>query len=170
MPKRGEQPSPVDGLVSSGALTMPRATVSAGGFVFSGVAPGQYTLIARTGSGQRGLVNAPPGPPTEWGVIDLVYPQIEEGRVVADATVEGLGEYFVGDRLRVWISGGTRPAYVIPAGLVKTRFGIDYVLLRQGDGTVEVPVQRGRQTPTPELPNGLEILSGIRAGDQLERP
>jgi RND family efflux transporter MFP subunit len=106
----------------------------------------------------------------KWGVIDLVYPQIEEGRVVADATVEGLGEYFVGDRLRVWISGGTRPAYVIPAGFVKTRFGIDYVLLRQGDGTVEVPVQRGRQTPTPELPNGLEILSGIRAGDQLERP
>src|SRR5579872_2627313 len=105
-----------------------------------------------------------------WGVVDLVYPQIEEGRVVADATVEGLGEYFVGDRLRVWISGGTRPAYVIPAGFVKTRFGIDYVLLRQGDGTVEVPVQRGRQTPTPELPNGLEILSGIRAGDQLERP
>ena len=30
------------------------------------------------------------------GVIDLVYPQIEDGRVVADATVEGLGEYFVG--------------------------------------------------------------------------
>ena len=40
------------------------------------------------------------------GVIDLVYPQIEDGRVIADATVEDLGEYFVGDRLRVWISGG----------------------------------------------------------------
>ena len=33
------------------------------------------------------------------GVIDLVYPQIEDGRVIADATVEDLGEYFVGDRL-----------------------------------------------------------------------
>ena len=110
------------------------------------------------------------GEASKWGVIDLVYPQIEEGRVIADAKVEGLGEYFVGDRLRVWISGGTRPAYVIPASFVKTRFGIDYVLLRQGDGTVEVPVQRGRQMPTPELPDGLEILSGIRAGDQLVRP
>ena len=107
---------------------------------------------------------------SKWGVIDLVYPQIEEGRVIADAKVEELGEYFVGDRLRVWISGGTRPAYVIPASFVKTRFGIDYVLLRQGDGTVEVPVQRGRQMPTPELSDGLEILSGIRAGDQLARP
>ena len=110
------------------------------------------------------------GEASKWGVIDLVYPQIEEGRVIADAKVEELGEYFVGDRLRVWISGGTRPAYVIPASFVKTRFGIDYVLLRQGDGTVEVPVQRGRQMPTPELPDGLEILSGIRAEDQLVRP
>src|SRR6516165_2105269 len=60
-----------------------------------------------------------------WGVIDLVYPQIEEGRVIADAKVEGLGEYFVGDRLRVWISSGERTAYVIPSNYVKTRFGID---------------------------------------------
>jgi RND family efflux transporter MFP subunit len=106
----------------------------------------------------------------KWGVIDLVYPQIEEGRVIADAMVEGLGEYFVGDRLRVWISGGTRMAVVIPASYVKTRFGIDYVLLRQGDGTISAPVQRGRELPTPELPDGLEILSGLRDGDQLVQP
>ena len=105
-----------------------------------------------------------------WGVIDLVYPQIEEGRVIADARVEGLGEYFVGDRLRVWIASGQRPALVIPADYVKTRFGIDYVQLRRGDATVDVPVQRGRELPTSDLPGGLEILSGIRAGDQLVRP
>jgi RND family efflux transporter MFP subunit len=104
------------------------------------------------------------------GVIDLVYPQIEEGRVIADARVEGLGEYFVGDRLRVWVSGGSRPAFVIPAGYVKTRFGIDYVQLVQAGRTVDVPVQRGRELPLPSLPDGLEILSGIRAGDQLVRP
>ncbi len=107
---------------------------------------------------------------TRWGVIDLVYPQIEEGRVIADARVEGLGEYFVGDRLRVWISGGERSAFVIPSSYVKTRFGIDYVRLRQGEGMIDVPVQRGRDMPTPDLPNGLEILSGIRAGDQLVLP
>ena len=106
----------------------------------------------------------------KWGVIDLVYPQIEEGRVIADAKVEGLGEYFVGDRLRVWISGGTRPAFVIPSSYVTTHFGIDYVQLRQGDHTISVPVQRGRDLPSPDRPNGLEILSGIRAGDQLVQP
>ncbi len=104
------------------------------------------------------------------GLIDLVYPLIEDGRVIADATVKGLGEYFVGDRLRVWISGGTRAAFVIPSNYVTTRFGIDYVHLRQADQTVDVPVQRGRDLPSPELPNGLEILSGIRVGDQLVQP
>jgi RND family efflux transporter MFP subunit len=104
------------------------------------------------------------------GVIDLVYPQIEDGRVIADATVEGLGEYFVGDRLRVWISGGSRTAFVIPSSFVTTRFGIDYVKLRQADRVVEAPVQRGRDLPSPELPDGLEILSGIRVGDQLVQP
>jgi RND family efflux transporter MFP subunit len=107
---------------------------------------------------------------SKWGVIDLVYPQIEEGRVIADAKLDGLGEYFVGDRLRVWIAGNVRPAYVIPSSYVTTRFGIDYVQLRQGDHSVAVPVQRGRELPSPELPDGLEILSGIRAGDELVRP
>jgi hypothetical protein len=107
---------------------------------------------------------------TKWGTIDLVYPQIEEGRVIADAKVEGLGEYFVGDRLRVWISAGERSAIVIPSSYVKTRFGVDYVRLQQAAGAIDVPVQRGRDMPTPDLANGLEILSGIRAGDQLVQP
>jgi RND family efflux transporter MFP subunit len=104
------------------------------------------------------------------GTIELVYPQIEDGRVVADATVEGLGEYFVGDWLRVWIAGGERTALVIPSTYVTTRFGIDYVLLRQADRPISVPVQRGRDLPTSDLSNGLEILSGIRAGDVLVQP
>jgi RND family efflux transporter MFP subunit len=104
------------------------------------------------------------------GVIDLVYPQIEDGRVIADAIVENLGEYFVGDRLRVWVSSGERMAFVIPSSYVNTRFGIDYVGIRQGDRTISAPVQRGRNVVSPDLPNGLEILSGIRPGDQLVQP
>lgn len=73
-PRRRAQPSPADMLVSSDALVLPRATVSAAGFVFTGVAPGEYTLVARTGSGQRGA--APPpnatAPVTLWNVTDLV--------------------------------------------------------------------------------------------------
>ena len=87
-----------------------------------------------TGSGSTAPNSATRTPKS--GVIDLVYPQIEDGRVIADATVENLGEYFVGDRLRVWISGGERMAFVIPANYVTTRFGIDYVQIRQADRTI----------------------------------
>lgn len=104
------------------------------------------------------------------GTIDLVYPLIEDGRVVADAKVDGLGEYFVGDRLRVWISGGERPAFVLPARFITTRFGIDYVSVQSPAGTVDVPVQRGRPLPSPEVNDGLEILSGVRSGDILVQP
>lgn len=106
----------------------------------------------------------------KFGTIDLVYPQIEDGRVVADATVEGLPQYFVGDRLRVWISGGERPAFVIPSKFIATEFGIDYVHLGEPGKIVAVPVQRGREHPTQEIPDGLEILSGLRPGDRLVQP
>ena len=106
-----------------------------------------------------------------FGKIRLVYPQIEDGRVVADAVVEGLGDYFVSERIRVWISSGERTAFVVPAGFISTRFGIDYVRLHAGErGTIDVPVQRGRDLPSPDMPDGIEILSGVRAGDQLVRP
>ncbi|MGP0095365.1 MAG: efflux RND transporter periplasmic adaptor subunit [Xanthobacteraceae bacterium] len=104
------------------------------------------------------------------GTIKRVYPQIEDGRVVADAIVAGLGDYFVGRRIRVWVSGGARPAIAIPAGYVTTRFGVDYVSIRNQGTLIDVPVQRGRDLPRPDMPDGLEILSGLRAGDQLVRP
>jgi RND family efflux transporter MFP subunit len=100
------------------------------------------------------------------GKISLIYPQIEEGRVVADAQVPDLGNYFVGDRVRVWIDAGTRPGFVVPSRFVQTRFGLDYVNLRRTDGTiVETPVQRGQT-----IADDIEILSGVRAGDVLAVP
>jgi len=106
-----------------------------------------------------------------FGTIRLVYPQIEDGRVVADAVVDGLGDYFVNERIRVWISAGERMAFVVPASYLTTRFGVDYVKVRRaGAPDVEVPVQRGRELPRPDLPDGIEILSGLSAGDQLVKP
>jgi len=71
VPKRGDRPSPVDTLIASGALAFPRASVSASAFAFSGVAPGQYMLVARTGSGQRAAVAAEALLPTLWSVTDI---------------------------------------------------------------------------------------------------
>jgi multidrug efflux pump subunit AcrA (membrane-fusion protein) len=106
-----------------------------------------------------------------FGTIKLVYPQIEDGRVVADAVVEGLGDYFVSERIRVWISAGERTAFVIPAGFITTRFGVDYVKVGAAGGPArDVPVQRGHALPSPGLPDGIEILSGLNTGDRLVGP
>lgn len=104
------------------------------------------------------------------GRVALVYPRIEDGRVVADARVEGLGDYFVGERIRVFVSAGERTAIVIPAGYVATRFGIDYVRLKTAEGTADVPIQPGQPMPRPDMADGIEVLSGLKAGDVLVRP
>jgi len=174
----GQVLAPDDGrvlkrLVTVGSVVLPGdpiATVAQQNFKLRLRVPERHARFLKAGDKVRVDGAEASEQPAKWGVIDLVYPQIEEGRVIADAVVEGLGEYFVGDRLRVWIAGGTRPAIVIPASYVTTRFGIDHVLLKRGERTISVPVQRGRDLPTPELPSGLEILSGLRDGDQLVQP
>jgi RND family efflux transporter MFP subunit len=105
------------------------------------------------------------------GTISLVYPLIQDGRVIADARVAGLGDYFVGERIRVWISGGERRTFIVPAAYIVTRFGLDYARVHKSDGTViDVPVQRGRERPRPDMPDALEILSGLHPGDLLVQP
>jgi hypothetical protein len=90
---------------------------------------------------------------------------------VADAVLEGLGDYFVSERIRVWVSAGERMAFVIPAGFIATRFGVDYVRVQSAGGAErDIPVQRGRELPRPDLPDGIEILSGLKAGDRLVGP
>ncbi len=107
----------------------------------------------------------------KFGTIRLVYPQIEDGRVIADASVSGLGDYFVGERIRVWVSAGERESVIVPGAFIVTRFGIDYAGVRKDDKTtIDVPVQRGRQLPRPDMPDALEILSGLKPGDVLVRP
>jgi len=106
----------------------------------------------------------------QFGTIRLVYPQIEDGRVIADAAVAGLGDYFVGERIRVWVSAGDRESIIVPGVFITTRFGIDYARVRKGNEAIDVPVQRGRELPRPDMPDALEILSGLNSGDVLVHP
>jgi RND family efflux transporter MFP subunit len=160
--------------VTMGTVVMagePLATIAEQDFVLRIRVPERHARFLKAGDPIRldgeaaGLAEA------EQGTIALVYPEIEDGRVVADAQVKGLSDYFVGERIRVWVSGGERKSFVVPAAFVTTRFGIDYVMLRQADGkSIDVPVQRGRDTPLPDSAQGIEILSGISAGDVLVQP
>jgi RND family efflux transporter MFP subunit len=159
--------------LTAGAVVLtgePVAMIAEGGYVLRLRIPERHARFLKAGDRIR-VDEAELGESApRFGTIALVYPQIEEGRVTADAAVDGLGDYFVSERLRVWISAGERPAFIVPAGFVFTRFGVDYVRVRQAAASIDVPVQRGRGLPRPDMPDGLEILSGLRAGDVLVRP
>ena len=165
--------------VTSGTVVLngdPIAAIAASDYILRLLVPEQHARMLKIGDPIRidaGDLDRPEARRSGavFGKITLVYPKIEQGRVVADAAVAGLGDYFVGERIRVWIGAGTRQAFVIPAGFVLTRFGLDYVRLQStGNAIVEAPVQRGAARPTPAMPDALEILSGLRAGDVLVKP
>jgi RND family efflux transporter MFP subunit len=178
--KEGDVLAPTSGRVltvpvTAGTVVMagePVATVAEQDFVLRLSVPERHARFLKEGDMVRvdgadvGLGSGP-----RFGTVKLVYPQITNGRVMADATLKGLTDYFVGERVRVWVAAGTRKAIVIPSDYLVTRFGIDYARVRLKDGKlVDVPVQRGEMRPTPQLPDGVEILSGLKSGDRLVRP
>jgi len=103
------------------------------------------------------------------GELVKVYPQIEEGRVNADVEVDGLGDYFVGERTLVWIPVGKRTVLSVPPEAVVTRHGVDYVRLAEDGGDTEVAVILG----APFQDNGesrVEVLTGLKSGDRIVVP
>ncbi len=103
--------------------------------------------------------------------IRQVYPAIESGRVMADLDAPEFDTELVGARVRVLVPAGERAAIVIPGHYIVTRYGADYVRLsRPGGAVIEAPIQRGSPTPTDDIPDGVEVLSGLRPGDQILPP
>lgn len=96
------------------------------------------------------------------GRIRQVYPEIRQGRVIADVAVEGLGDFFVGERVQVYVTTDRRETFVIPERFLFHRFGVAFVTLEKG---IEAVVQPGLPAP-----GGIEILSGLQEGDVLVAP
>ena len=160
--------------VTAGAVIMPGETVASiaeQNFVLRLRVPERHARFLKSGDTIRIDGEQLGSNGARFGTVVLIYPQIEDGRVVADAQVMGLGDYFVGERIRVWVSGGERDSFIVPASFILTRFGIDYARVqRDGKEAIDVPVQRGREQPRPDMPDALEILSGLKPGDVLVRP
>ena len=164
--------------VTAGTVILPGetvATVAEENFVLRLRVPERHARFLKVGDTVR-IDNGELGKEAaksdqQFGAIRLVYPQIEDGRVIADATAKGLGDYFVGERVRVWVSAGERTSIIVPGAFIVTRFGIDYARVGEdAKAAIDVPVQRGREQPRPDMPDALEILSGLKAGDVLVRP
>lgn len=154
--------------VSDGSVVLPGETVAliaTDAYVLRLQLPERHAGSLKRGDvilvGSRGLEAEAPEA-LRQGTVQRVYPQIEQGRVIADVSVAGLGDYFVGERTRVYVSTGKRPAIVVPPEFVYRRSGVSFVRVRDAG---EVVVQPGALRA-----EGLEILSGLQAGDVLVTP
>jgi multidrug efflux pump subunit AcrA (membrane-fusion protein) len=149
------------------------ATIAANEYLLRLQLPERHARFMKVGDpvrvGARGL--GPDEAPLAQGRITQVYPELDNGRVVADAEVPDLGSYFVGERVLVWISAGKRQTFLVPRIYVFMRFGLDYVRLQNEDGTyTDVVVQTGRDVKDADGEKRVEILAGIAAGDRLVQP
>lgn len=92
--------------------------------------------------------------------------ELDNGNVLADVEVADLGDFFVGERTRVWIPVAMKTVVSVPATAIATRAGVDYVKL--ADGT-DVPVIIGQHFDDKGTP-AVEILSGLGQGDTVVTP
>jgi membrane fusion protein, multidrug efflux system len=154
--------------VSVGRVVMPGeviATLAEDNYILRLQLPERHARFMRAGDrvelGERGLHANDKGVRKE-GRVRLVYPEIQGGRVVADVEVKGLGDYFVGERARVYVTTGKRDAILAPRAAVYRRAGVDFVKLASG---AEVVVQTGDAHGS-----AIEILSGLHDGDVVATP
>ncbi|MFU8865118.1 MAG: efflux RND transporter periplasmic adaptor subunit [Rhodobacterales bacterium] len=165
----GDVLAPITGLVltvpaAAGAVVMPGeavATLAGGGFFLRLAIPERHARalaegdeIAIDGAGDSAT-----------GRINRIYPQIDNGRVSADVSVEGLSDAFVAARVLVRLAVGNRTALLVPEAAITTRAGLDFVTVSapsQGERVVMLG-QRHEQDGAVLR----EVLSGLNAGDTV---
>ncbi|RTL72838.1 MAG: efflux RND transporter periplasmic adaptor subunit [Hyphomicrobiales bacterium] len=149
------------------------ATIAANEYLLRLEVPERHARFMKKGDalkvGGRGLGSS--GAATVSGRIVQIYPEIQGGRVIADAEVPDLGNYFVGERTLAWISAGTRRAIELPKDLVFKRHGLDYVRLAGSDGKAsDIVVQLGQSEAEGDEQKTVQVLAGLKGGDRLVRP
>ncbi len=151
------------------------ASIASGAYYLRLSLPERHATDIKEGGtvliGERGL-----SPATGDGIASArsgrvvkVYPEISDGRVIADVDVSGIGNYFVNERTAVWIPVGTRQAIYVPPDAVVTRHGVDYVRLMTPQGTLDVAVIVGKPFQSPDGPR-VEVLTGLKDGDRIGVP
>ncbi len=177
----GKVLAPADGRVlkvpvTVGSVVLPGesiATIAANEYLLRLELPERHARFIRKDDvirvGARGLGNDEK--PVTTGHIVQVYPQLSDGRVIADAHVDGLGNYFIGERTLVWISAGSRNTLMVPRRFVFQRYSLDYVKIADKDKkSIDVVVQLGQETRSKDGDVFVEVLAGLRPGDVVMAP
>lgn len=103
------------------------------------------------------------------GTLAKIYPQIENGRVIADVTMPELETVLLNARVLVRVPLGSREALMLPEEAVETRFGLDIVTVAEGAEHAERVVMLGARREV-EGAAMVEVLSGLEAGDEVVLP
>lgn len=142
------------------------AQIGGGGFFLRLAIPERHAALLKP---QASLEIESSDGGTVEGKLARIYPEIDNGRVIADVDVADLPEGFVNKRLLVRVPVGERTAILVPESAVTRRFGIDYVTIRVGDAAAERSVVTGEHSKIDGKPM-IEVLTGIAAGDEVVTP
>lgn len=166
---QGDVLAPADGKVlnvpvTEGAVVMAGETIASigGGGLFLRLAiPERHAPTLKQGA----TLEIETGSASMTGELVKIYPQISDGRVIADVDVDGLPTAFVGARLLVRVPVGERQALLIPATAVSSHSGLDFVRVATHEGESERVVVLGET-----IDDSIEILTGLTAGDEVIVP
>lgn len=154
--------------VTRDAVIMPGevvANIGGGGFFLRLAIPERHALFLKQGTTIR--INAS-GTMSD-GTLAKIYPQIENGRVIADVDVKALSTEFVNSRVLVELPIGERKALVVPLNAVVTRSGLDFVSVSTAGKPVERAVVTGEAMDIDGVPS-IEVLTGLSEGDIVVTP
>ena len=151
--------------VTTGSVLMPGevvAMIGGGGFYLRLAVPERHAAFLHEGAdiqiGEDGS--------SQTGKLAKVYPQIQNGRVIADVEMPELGSGFVDARVLVRLPVGQAQALLVPADLVVTRMGLDFVSVKQGDHSALRTIVPGEHH-TVNGHSMVEVLSGLNEGETV---
>lgn len=101
--------------------------------------------------------------------IAKIYPNAQNGQIQIDAESDGT-EHFDGERVNLRVATGQRDAIIIPSNYIILRQSNAYVRLLRGGSVLEIPIQRGQNVDGSNIPNAVEVQSGLNVGDTLVTP
>lgn len=173
--KEGTVLAPVAGKVLSVPVTRDAvvmagetvAMVGGGGFFLRLALPERHATLLAEGASIE--IEDDSGAVARSGRLAKIYPEIDNGRVIADVEVDDLPTEFVNKRLLVRVPIGERMALLVPQAALKRRFGVDYVSVQIANTVAD----RAVVTTAPLTIDGtdmVEVLTGLNSGDEVILP
>lgn len=143
----------------------PVATIGGGGFFLRLAIPERHAALLK----KDAPIRISSGGGEQEGRLAKIYPQLENGRVIADVDVDNLDTAYVNARVLVDVPVGMRQAILVPSAAVFTRSGIDFVKAGEPGKESDRAVVTGETTNVDGKPM-TEILTGLDAGDSVVVP